>query len=145
MTQAPLVTVVIPTWNRRDFVRETVKSVIAQTYPHWELIVVDDGSTDGTSEHLNALDEPRLRVLPAPHSGHLGQVRNRGAAAGSGELIAFLDSDDLWLPEKLALQVKALQASGAGWCYSRFDLMDVDGRAMPLDADYFRLLSGDIF
>jgi glycosyltransferase involved in cell wall biosynthesis len=145
MTQDPLVTVVIPTWNRRAFVREAARSVIAQTYPHWELIVVDDGSTDGTLEDLNALGETRLRVLPSLHSGHLGQVRNRGAVAGSGALIAFLDSDDVWLPDKLALQVKALDESGAGWCYSRFELMDADGRAIPLDADYFRLLSGDIF
>lgn len=145
MAQDPLVTVVIPTWNRRALVAEAVKSVIAQTYPRWEIVVVDDGSTDGTAEHLDALGEARLRVLPSPRSGNLGRLRNRGAAAGSGEFIAFLDSDDHWLPQKLELQVKALKEAGAGWCYSRFELMDAACAPMPLDAAYFRLLSGDIF
>jgi glycosyltransferase involved in cell wall biosynthesis len=145
MTQKPLVTVVIPTWNRRALVTEAVNSVIAQTYPHWEIVVVDDGSTDGTPAHLSTHGDTRLRVLPLPHSGNLGQLRNRGARAGSGELIAFLDSDDHFLPRKLELQIQALKETGAGWCYSRFELMDEAAGVLPLDAGYFRLLSGDIF
>jgi len=140
----PLVTVVIPTWNRLPLVEDAVKSVIAQTYPHWELVVIDDGSTDGTAERLSAIRDSRIKVLSAPHGGHLGEVRNRGAAAGSGALIAFLDSDDLWLPRKLEHQVRAMGETGAGWSYSRFELMDESGTTTPLPADAFHLKSGDI-
>ena len=144
MNDRPLVTVVIPTWNRRPFIAEAVGSVIAQTYQHWELIVVDDGSTDGTAEWLRTLEDPRVRVLSLAHTGHIGQLRNRGAAAGTGEFIAFLDSDDAWLPQKLEAQVKALRDSGAGWSYSRFGLMDAHGHTIPLAPDKLRLLSGNI-
>lgn len=144
MNERPLVTVVMPTWNRLPFVEEAARSVIVQTYRHWELIVIDDGSTDGTAERLNALKDSRIRVLSSPHTGHLGQLRNRGVAAGSGELIAFLDSDDVWLPQKLDVQLRALRESDAGWCYSRFELMDADGRAIPMPVEKFHLLSGHI-
>jgi glycosyltransferase involved in cell wall biosynthesis len=144
MRDQPLVTVVMPTWNRLPFVEEAVLSVVTQTYLHWELIVIDDGSTDGTAERLNGLRDSRIRVLSAPHIGHIGQLRNRGAAAGSGELIAFLDSDDVWMPQKLELQVDALRGSAAGWCYSQFELMDADGSLRPLPVDYFRPKSVEI-
>src|SRR5262245_14928653 len=118
----------MPTWNRLPFVEEAARSVIAQTYPHWELIVIDDGSTDGTAERLAARDDARIRVLPAAQVAHSAQLRNRGVGAGSGELIAFLDSDDGWMPRKLEVQLNALRESDAGWCYSSFALMEVDGR-----------------
>jgi glycosyltransferase involved in cell wall biosynthesis len=144
MNDGPLVSVVMPTWNRLPFVEEAARSVIAQTYRHWELIVIDDGSTDGTVECLNALKDPRIRVLSSPHVGRIGPLRNRGAAAGKGELIAFLDSDDLWMPYKLEVQIRAIRESGAGWCYSNFELMEADGRTIPLPAEKIQLVSGDI-
>jgi len=139
---SPLVTVVVPTWNRLPLVEEAIASVKAQTYPNWELIVVDDGSTDGTGERLRALRDTRLRVLSQPHVGHLGRARNVGVAAGSGDLIAFLDSDDVWLPHKLELQVRALQASDAGWSYTGYEMMDAEGRSIPFRSGEFRPLSG---
>jgi glycosyltransferase involved in cell wall biosynthesis len=142
VSKLPLVTIVIPTWNRLPLVEEAVTSVIAQSYPHWELIVVDDGSTDGTGDRLRALGDSRIRVLSQPHRGHLGQLRNRAAAAGAGELIAFLDSDDIWLPQKLQMQVRALSESDAGWCYAGFEMMDATGRTIPMRTGEFRALSG---
>ena len=141
---APLVTVVIPTWNRLPLVEDAVRSVIAQSYAQWELIVIDDGSTDGTAERLGAIGDTRIKVLSAPRVGHLGTVRNRGAAAGAGALIAFLDSDDLWLPRKLELQVGAMGETGAGWSYARFELMDQAGTTTKLPREAFHLKSGDI-
>jgi glycosyltransferase involved in cell wall biosynthesis len=144
VSEDPLVSIVMPTWNRLPYVEEAAKSVMAQTYRHWELIIIDDGSTDGTAGRLNALNEPRVRVLSSPHDGHIGKLRNRGVAASSGELIAFLDSDDLWLPRKLELQLEALRVSGAGWCYTGVVLMDAMGRPMPMRPGHFKPLSGDI-
>jgi glycosyltransferase involved in cell wall biosynthesis len=126
------------------FVEEAAKTVIAQTYRHWELIVVDDGSTDGTAERLNALNDTRIRVFSSPHAGHIGCLRNHGIALGTGELVAFIDSDDLWVPRKLEVQLTALRESDAGWCYSSFEMMDVDGCPKPLAADKIHLVSGSI-
>ena len=134
----------MPTWNRLPLVEEAVRSVIAQTYPHWELIVVDDGSTDGTAERLQEFGDSRIRVVRQNHTGNLGALRNRGAAAGSGELIAFLDSDDVWLPPKLDLQVRALLGSQAGWGYARYEMMDANGAAIPMAVGKFRPISGRI-
>jgi glycosyltransferase involved in cell wall biosynthesis len=101
---APVVSVIIPTFNRAWCLAEAVDSVLAQDFRDFELIVVDDGSTDGT-EGLLAGYGSALTVLRRENSG-VSAARNRGIAAARGELIAFLDSDDLWLPQKLSTQVE---------------------------------------
>lgn len=98
------VNVIIPTYNRKWAVNRAIDSVLAQTYPHFQLIVVDDGSTDDTKTLLNSYNDPRLIVLNQPNRG-VSAARNTGINAARGNLIAFLDSDDLWLPNKLARQV----------------------------------------
>src|SRR5687767_7703512 len=108
MPTGPLVSILIPTYNRLDYLREAVGSVLRQTYENWELIIVDDGSTDDTRAWVLSLAEPRIRLITIPHSGNLGLVRNRGIAEARGELIAFLDSDDAFEPHKLAAQTAAL-------------------------------------
>ena len=100
---APLVSVIIPTYNRADLVRQAVASVKAQTFRDFEIVVVDDGGTDGTYEALAA--DRELRVLRHPHRRGVAAARNLGVAAARGEWLAFLDSDDLWLPDKLARQI----------------------------------------
>src|SRR5262245_57747116 len=97
----PSVSVIIPTYNRRDFIREALASVLAQTCQDFELIVVDDGSTDGTEEIVREF--PGARYVFQENQG-VSAARNVGAALSQGELIAFLDSDDFWQPEKLAAQ-----------------------------------------
>jgi len=108
---APAVSVVIPTYNRRVLVAEAVACVLAQTHEDLELIVVDDGSTDGTAEALKAqLDgEARASVLRKANGG-TASARNRGIKAARAAWIAFLDSDDLWEPGYLASQLAALEA-----------------------------------
>jgi glycosyltransferase involved in cell wall biosynthesis len=142
MTDFPLVTVVIPTWNRAGLVAEAVASVVAQSYGNWELIVVDDGSTDDTILRLERLAVPRLRALRSPHIAHLGRLRNLGARAGSGAFVAFLDSDDLWCPAKLERQISALVSSDAGWSYTEYSLISETGARIPLHSGRAPALSG---
>ncbi|MCG6892303.1 MAG: glycosyltransferase [Desulfobacteraceae bacterium] len=103
----PQVSVVIPTFNRGWVVGEAVESVLSQTYDLYELIVVDDGSDDETADVLAGFGE-RLTMIRQQNRG-VSAARNAGAAASTGRLLAFLDSDDLWLPEKLAVQVDFME------------------------------------
>lgn len=118
-----LVSVSIPFYNREDLLPEAIESVLAQTYPHWELFLVDDGSTDGGTElahHYAACYPEKIRYLEHPAHANCGvtRTRNLGAAASRGEYLAFLDSDDVWLPNKLTHQVALLEANPqVGLCY----------------------------
>jgi glycosyltransferase involved in cell wall biosynthesis len=98
----PKVSVIIPTYNRRDFVREAIASVLAQTYRDFELLVIDDGSDDDTATIVQEF--AGVRYVFQPNRG-VSAARNRGVTVSNGELLAFLDSDDLWQPRKLAYQV----------------------------------------
>lgn len=106
----PRVSVIVSTYNRAGYLREALASVRAQTYTDWECIVADDGSTDGTEAQMRSLaaHDPRLVYVRLPNGGRPGRTRNAGVASARGELLAFLDDDDLWLPRKLELQVEVL-------------------------------------
>lgn len=140
--RAPLVTVVIPTFNRLPLLRESLASVAAQTLQDWEAVVVDDGSTDDPAPVVQALGDPRVGLIRRPHSGHLGNLRNAGAAEGTGDLIAFLDADDLWSRDKLARQVAEMRQRGAGWSYTGFEMMDAAHRPLAIKSGVYRALSG---
>jgi glycosyltransferase involved in cell wall biosynthesis len=110
MKHNPLVTAIIPTYNRAHVICEAVESALGQTYAHIEVIVVDDGSKDDTLARLKQYGD-RLHVIVQPNKGPAA-ARNVGIAAAQGEFIAFLDSDDLWLPEKTERQVDLLERVG---------------------------------
>ncbi|MBI3982823.1 MAG: glycosyltransferase family 2 protein [Gemmatimonadetes bacterium] len=116
----PTVSVIIPTYNRVALLREAIDSVRRQTFRSWELIVIDDGSTDNTGAFLAELAEPQLRVLRTEHSGNPARVRNVGLAEARGQYVAFLDDDDLWQPEKLEVQMGLLRTGGCRWSYTGF-------------------------
>jgi len=101
----PLVSVFIPAFNRARTIAASVRSVLGQSYRSLEAIVVDDCSSDGTLEVLEGISDPRLRVIALNANGGAGHARNVGIGAARGDLVAFHDSDDLWLPDKLARQV----------------------------------------
>lgn len=110
----PLVSVVLPTHNRLHVLPRAVHSVLGQTYTDLELIVVDDGSNDGTAEWLASLSDTRLRHLKLEERRGAAAARNAGVRAARGQLVAFQDSDDEWLPSKLELQVAALMSAPQG-------------------------------
>jgi glycosyltransferase involved in cell wall biosynthesis len=105
----PKVSVVVPTYNRKDLLSETIESVLRQTYKDYEILVVDDGSDDGTAEMIQAKFDQAVRYLRLPHRGLPACPRNAGIQAARGEWVAFLDSDDLWLPHKLEKQMAAIE------------------------------------
>lgn len=122
--QQPLASVIMPAYNAERFLREAVDSALAQTWPHLEVVLVDDGSTDGTLELAKefARRDPRVRVFTQENAG-VGAARNRGITEARGEYIAPLDADDVWFPEKLARQIGALESKGERWgmayCWSK--------------------------
>jgi glycosyltransferase involved in cell wall biosynthesis len=128
----PTVSVVLPTFNRPKFLRPAVDSVFAQTFTDWELIVADDGSEGETAAYLATLaNPPRVNVLRLPHTGNPGAVRNAAWQTARGEYIAFLDSDDVWIPEKLALQVASLRSHPEyGWGHTAFAVIDDSGKLL---------------
>lgn len=141
---APLVSVVIPTYNRMPFITECIRSVQAQTCTDWELIVADDGSTDNTLEALRDIYDIRIRILELPHTGNIGWLRNMAVIASKGKWVAFLDSDDLWVPQKLELQLNSLQQSGKRWGYGRFELINESASQPDNRSGRFRAFSGSI-
>ena len=102
----PLVTVIIPTYNRAKYIEDTIRSVINQTYKNLEIIVYDDGSTDNTKEIVESFKDKRIKYFWQKNSGMPAVPRNKAINHSSGEYIAFIDSDDLWLPNKLEKQLK---------------------------------------
>ena len=115
----PLVSVIMPAFNVERYIAESVQSVIAQTYRRWELIIIDDGSTDATADVIQGLASSDSRIkLISQQNQKMAKARNAGLRQSEGELIAFLDSDDLWIKEKLELQVKALKENAADLVFS---------------------------
>jgi len=102
------VTVIIPTWNRAPLLLDAVKSALAQTYPPFEILICDDGSTDSSEEAIKSIDDSRVKWVAGERGGRPAIPRNRGIAKSKGNWLAFLDSDDRWYPEKLENQFDAL-------------------------------------
>jgi len=108
----PLVSVIIPTWNRKESLKRAIDSVLLQEGVSLEILVCDDGSTDGTVEMLLALPDPRIRFIAGSRGGRPAIPRNKGIKAASGEWLAFLDDDDEWLPGKLNTQLAFAKKKG---------------------------------
>ena len=132
MSAAPLVSVITAAYNAEAFIAETIASVQAQTLGDWELLVADDASTDRTAALVEsaAATDPRIRLIRLKHNGGVAHARNAALAAAQGRFIAFLDSDDLWLPQKLERQVSFMQAQDAAVSYTAFRRVDETGRRL---------------
>mgnify|MGYP001576085848 CR=1 FL=1 len=119
MNEKPLVSVITPTYNAGAYLRDTIRSVLGQTYSNLEHIIIDDGSTDDTAEVVRAFSDPRVKYFHQKNSGQ-SAARNAGIAAAKGEYVALLDADDFFLPDKLSEQVGYLEAHpDCGFCYCK--------------------------
>ena len=124
------ISVIIPVYNGEKTIIETLKSVLQQTFSDIEIIIINDGSTDSTLEILSSISDIRIKVLSYDNAG-LAASRNRGIFQATGRYISFIDADDLWTPDKLEAQLKALhQFPQAAVAYSWTDYIDVDGKIL---------------
>ncbi|WP_017663477.1 glycosyltransferase [Baaleninema simplex] len=144
----PAISVIIPAYNAEDTITETIDTVLQQTFTDFEIIVIDDGSSDRTVEVVKSIDDPRVKVFSYPNAGQ-GESRNRGACHAQGEFFAFLDADDLWTPHKLedlynAIVKWKLPNDPERWhenrkpavAYSWVDWIDEDGKHLARGCDY---------
>lgn len=128
LTPAPRVSVIIPAYNAMRYIGETLESLLAQSFTDYEAIIVDDGSKDGIGDWFRTVTDPRIRLIQQANQGP-SAARNNGIANSSGELIAFLDADDLWDRDKLAQQVALMDAHpDVGLVYCWLELVDSEGK-----------------
>lgn len=124
-----LVSIITPTWACAPFIGETIESVLNQTYPNWELLIQDDCSTDGTYEVVRAYAERDVRIKYACNASNAGAAisRNNALRRAKGRWVAFLDADDLWLPEKLERQLRFMVDNGHAFSYHEYTEMSEEG------------------
>jgi glycosyltransferase involved in cell wall biosynthesis len=130
----PLVTVIIPTFNRAPLVGRAIRSVLSQTWQDWELLVVDDASTDGTEEAVRSFSDARIQYLRHDRNQRVSAARNTGIRVARGEYVSFLDDDDEWLPEKLAKELEVFRNSDpeVGLVYTGKTVFDEHGRILQV-------------
>lgn len=130
LTRTPLVSVITPTYNHERFIGPCIDSLLRQTYPAWEQIILDDGSTDKTGEIVAAYRDPRVRYERQENRGpfELARTYNRALALAQGELIAILEGDDLWPPDKLAALVPVFQDEAVVLAHGERVEIDTKGR-----------------
>ncbi len=126
----PIVSIITPTYNAEKYVRQTIDSVVAQSFPDWEMICVDDCSSDGTVRIVRSLQEQdsRVKLFQLEKNSGPGIARDHAVAKAQGRYLAFLDADDLWKTEKLAKQVDFMQRENLPFTFCFYDWMTEDGR-----------------
>tara|TARA_B100000787_G_scaffold156130_1_gene132048 strand:- start:30 stop:794 length:765 start_codon:yes stop_codon:yes gene_type:complete len=138
-----LVSIITPAFRASSFIGETIKSVIAQTYPNWEMLIAEDCSPDDTREviHQWTLIDPRIKLVAMDHNGGPALARNAALELAEGRWIAFLDSDDLWLPDKLERTIDYAKAHQAVLVFTGFRRISADGSSTGRYVDVPRTLS----
>lgn len=143
---APEVSIIIPTYNRALLLQKAIQSVLDQTFQDFEIIVVDNYSEDNTIEDVKSFKDERIKIINIRNNGIIAKSRNRGLKESRGDYIAFLDSDDMWLPEKLELQVEYLRERPEyHLVYSNTWIINENGvrKGLFLKSEYFK--EGEIF
>lgn len=128
-----LVSIIMPSWNTAKFIAESIQCVIEQTYQNWELLIVDDCSTDNTDEVVEPfLKDTRIKYLHNEKNSGAALTRNKAMREAQGEWIAFLDSDDLWTPDKLEKQVNFMKKHGYVLSYTEYEKIDEEGKPLNI-------------
>lgn len=128
-----LVSIIMPSWNTGRFIAESIQCVVDQTYQNWELIIVDDCSTDNTDEVVAPfLADPRIKYLHNEHNSGAALTRNYAMREAQGEWIAFLDSDDLWVSEKLEKQISFMRKGGYVLSYHDYEKIDEEDNPLNI-------------
>lgn len=125
-----LVSIVMPSYNTAEYIADSIRSVIAQTYTDWELIIVDDCSRDNSVEVINSFGDPRIRLLINEKNSGAALSRNRALREAKGKWIAFLDSDDTWEPEKLEKQIRFMEENGYAFTFTDYRIC-LNGKWLP--------------
>lgn len=125
-----LVSIIMPSYNTGQFIEDSVQSVLRQTHSKWELIIVDDCSTDNTDDFLASVKDERIRCLKNECNSGAAISRNRALREARGRWIAFLDSDDLWHPEKLEKQIRFMEENGYAFSYTNYSEIDEQSRQL---------------
>lgn len=131
----PAVSVIMPAYNCEKYIEDAIRSVMAQTFTDWELIVLDDGSSDSTLEIIERLasEDDRIKLLPNEKNMGVAKTRNRGIDNSRGDYVALLDSDDIWHSEKLEKQLEKMQSNGADISYCSYAIIDSEGVRVKKD------------
>ncbi|MCM1303355.1 MAG: glycosyltransferase [Lachnospiraceae bacterium] len=129
-----LVSIIVPVYNVERFIVETMECVLAQTYPDWELLLVDDCSEDSTAalihQCMERTGDSRIRLIRQPSNMGAANARNRGLAEARGRYIAYLDADDLWVPEKLEKEIAFMRERDAAFAFTGYEFADETGKGM---------------
>ena len=152
ISDIPLVTVIIPVYRSSLYIEAAIRSVMAQTITNWELIVIDDYSDDGTPEIVRSLaqEDTRIRLVCNERNMGVARTRNRGMDMARGSYIALLDSDDVWLPDKLERQLSLMAREKADLCYCSYAIVNAQGERcrpdylVPESADFNLLLKENV-
>ena len=152
MDEQPLVSIIMPSFNAERYIAHSIESVLAQTYRHWELLVTDDCSTDSTPQIVRAFAEKdeRINFAIAPKHQGIALTRNLSIHRAKGRFVAFLDNDDLWLPNKLEIQIGFMLSNNYAFSYSAYELMNEDGTPKHKviktkgEVDYYKYLRNTI-
>ncbi|MCB8537276.1 glycosyltransferase family 2 protein [Enterococcus faecium] len=127
-----LVSIIMPSWNTEKFIVETIQSVIDQTYTNWELLIVDDCSSDNTDEVVASFKDDRIKYFHNDKNSGAALTRNKAMREARGEWIAFLDSDDLWMPEKLEHQIKFMKKNGYTLSFTEYEKIDEESNPLNI-------------
>lgn len=125
----PLVSIIMPCYNAECYIAQSIESVLAQTYQNWELVITDDGSTDKSVEIISkySKNDDRINVMVSDEHQGIARTRNMSISRAKGRFVAFLDSDDIWYPEKLEKQVEYMLEHELAFTYSSYEIIDYQG------------------